>query len=166
MPFTIQRNPKSLGSLLSTFGGETPRVMADQVYAGVDLLQFYGGQRQLAQINNGTLAQGQSLPAGSSIMPPNVPFVLYGASLSITRTATMTNLGLSIWIGIGNTGYAVASAEFQRFGATALGVAKLSWYAPYPIVLPAGTSVFSTLDMLGTDATANAGFSVDHCPLG
>lgn len=161
MPFRIQRSPRVLNNLLSIFGGETPIELEDRVRGTIDLLQAYGApQRQLIQINNPALTEGVALPAGSSFTP-TVPFILYGASLSITQTATLTALHASIWLGISPTGYKVASQEFTTFGATVTGVKAISWYAPYPILLGAGTGVFGTCDIIGTDANVSAGFSFD-----
>lgn len=165
MPFKIQRVPRLLNNLLSITGGLTPVELEDRVRGTIDLLQAYGSPlRQLWQ-NSGVVAEG----APVNILPadiPKVPYLLFGASLSVTQTATMTALSNSIWLGVPPAGYAVASQEYTQFGLTVTGAKKLSWYAPYPILLPPNILPFATMDILGTDASATVGLSVDVAILG
>lgn len=162
MPFKIQRTPRGLNSLLSIAGGETPIHLEDHIQGSIELMQVYGApHRQLFQGTNATLTEGTPIGIG----PPfviNAPYLLYGASLTATQTATLTALSMSIWLGVPPAGYTVYSKEFQNFGATVTGQAKASWYAPYPILLMPNISCFATCDIIGTDANvANAVFSMD-----
>ena len=165
MPFRIQRTPRGLPNLLGLFGGNTPIELEDRIRGTLDLTQAYGAPvRTLLQGASGALTEGTAIGLGppfSDQLAACQFYLLYGMSLSITQTATLTALSMSLWLAIQPSGYAVASQEFTQFGATVTGAKKLSWYAPYPILLPSRFNPFGTVDIIGTDANVAAGFSID-----
>lgn len=154
MPFLIQRVPRALLNLLSLQGGTTPAELEDRARATIDLLQCYGmTQLQLRQNANAALAEGGTV---SVSVPEGETWVLFSAALLIQKTATMTALRASIQIGINFADRsAVACEELGPFGATETGSARMAVNMPYPRILPSGFAVVGSLDILGTDATAN-----------
>jgi len=152
--FPIQRVPRGLSSLLSTFGGLTPRDMATEMQANLELLQFYGlTQWQTRSVANAALVEASSI---SLDVPNNETWVLFSCAGLILKTATQTALAASLLIGADQSSLsAVAYQQFAPFGATETGAARVVWTAPYPRVLPPGSRVSLVLDVLGTDANAN-----------
>jgi len=150
----IQRVPRGLNTLLSTFGGLTPGALSEQVIATIDLLQFYGlSQWQTRSVQNAALAEA----GGISIdVPLNETWVMYSAACLIAKTATMTSLRGVIQIGPDQGQLsAVAVQEFSPYGANEAGGARMVWVAPYPRVLPGGSRIQFVLDSLAGDANAN-----------
>jgi len=158
VPLPIQRSPRGLNTLLSLFGGQTPQMLADQVSASLEMLQFYGlTQLQTRSASNAALAQGGTL---TITVPDAETWVLFNAAGLIARTATQTALAASVQIGPTGGAVAVARNEATNFGATVLGSWRVPFVAPYPRVLLPGHAVSLALDTLGTDANANVLLSV------
>lgn len=141
--------------MLATFGGQTPTELEDRTRGVIDLLQFYGlQQRQTLSASNGALAEN----AGITMTPsPTNWIVLFGATMTITKTGTMTAAQLALagrYAGDINQEFAFASQAMAPYGATETGAASLAWRAPFPLVLPPNTTILGRLQILGTDATA------------
>ena len=154
MPLPIQRVPRWLGQLLTTFGGETPQRLADDVVGHIDLLQFYGSQ-QVSNANgtDAALAEGGNI---TLTVPNTQHWVLFAVQGNIARTATMTALRATIQAGDANSLGFLCTDESTIFGATVAGSWRFGLWLPYPRVLPPGGIVRLNLDVLGTDATASA----------
>lgn len=153
MPFPIQRVPRGLNTLLSTFGGLTPRDLADQVAGTLDLLQLYG----LTQWQNRSAnAPGLVVFSVLSItVPANETWVLFNAAVLVQKTATMTALAGGLFLGpdAGSLSAVAWQMPTGIFGAA--GAIRIPYVAPYPRVLPGGSVIAAQLDQLGTDANAN-----------
>jgi hypothetical protein len=155
----IQRTPRGLSDVLSIFGGQTPKALEESARGIVDLLQFYGLSQRTTQQNVTVAAENAPLVI---TVPPNQWWLLYGASLQIAKTATMTALrGV---IQIGSTAY--ASGELGPFGATETGNVHVPFVPASPMVLPPGTSLVARASIIGTDANATCQFDVDVGILG
>jgi hypothetical protein len=150
----IQRVPRGLSQLLSTFGGQTPAELKGDVQSVLELLQFYGKtQWQLRQTNDPVMAEGGVL---SMAVPANESWVLFSMAGLIAKTATMTALRSSLLVGPDNlSASAIFSAELGPFGATETGSARFGFALPYPFFLPPLSRCSISLDILGTDANAN-----------
>lgn len=165
MPFRIQRVPRALNNLLGIVGGGTPIELEDRVQAVLDMTQIYGApQRRILQGSNAAQAEAVAinLSAADLVLLNGAQwYLLFGMMIRVQATATMTALQLALWLGIQPGGYRVANEEFNHFGATVTGAKGLSFYAPYPILLPGTTQPFGTVDILGTDATCDVTLSCD-----
>lgn len=168
MPFKIQRVPRGLDQLLSTFGGQTPIQLADDVRAIIDLLQFYG----LTQRSH---AAGAVAGVGSSLINPQVTItpsltnwsILFTAMAGIQPIAAATT-----WVGFGPilaragtpgvSGFSILKAyeAAPPVGANAFA----EFVAPYPMLLPPGTQVgclmWSTLGAGAQNVTISAEFGL------
>lgn len=161
----IQRVPSGLSAVLSTFGGTTPRLVAPEIHGSLELLQYYGlSQRQSLTATNAALAEGGTLPI---TLPTGVWCVLFGAEVNIVKTGTMTALRASLaLVRGGGSSFSIASEELGPFGATETGTARMAFVAPYPMLLPPGSSIFCRPDIIGTDANASVGIIVEIGVLG
>lgn len=167
MPFRIQRVPRGLNELLSIFGGNTPNELEDRVRASLDVLQMYGiQQRQTFTASNAALAEATDV----SNTPSTNWIVLFQASITITKTATMTALNASIGIryngNVNEEETLAASANLGPFGATETGLVTLNYVAPYPRLLPPRTQFVGRMGILGTDATASVFIGANYGVLG
>lgn len=165
MPEGIQRVPRGLANILSLQSGRTPVALGDQVTAILDLLQCYGlTQLQTAQTQNAAAAEGTSVV----VVPSSTAWcVLFGAQVSVVKTATMT--ALRAGIGLQRTSGAiqrVAEETLSPFGATETGTITVPFWAPYPILLPPGSQVVGVAAIIGTDATADVTTRVEFGLLG
>lgn len=154
MAFRIQRVPRGLNELLSIFGGQTPVEMENSVRATLELLQMYGlSQLQSLGTNNAATAEGVAV----SVQPSATQWtVLFTASTSIVKTATMTALtGTIAMRRTGNADSLLRSEQLGPFGATETGVVAVAHVCPYPMLLPPGTLIIGRANIIGTDATAN-----------
>lgn len=155
MPFRIQRVPVGLLNLLSIAGGATPTELEDRVRSTLDLLQFYGvQQRQTFSANDPAAAEG----TGVNLVLPNAWGVLFAASVTIIKTATMTALRGAVAIrynGDVNQEEGLASEELGPFGATETGAVSVIPLLPYPRLLPPNTRILGRASIIGTDATCN-----------
>lgn len=153
----VQRAPGGLLDVLSIKGVDAlPQELSKEVRGVLELIQFYGlQQRQTLIAQNAAVAEA----TGVSIQPSvNSWSVLFGISMSISKTATMTALAATLLLNRSNTApgaQPVAYQSFEPFGATETGVVALAWWAPYPVMLPPGSFVTGSLAILGTDVTAN-----------
>lgn len=160
----IQRVPRGLSDVLNIFGGETPKKLADAVIGNLDLLQFYGlSQRSVLETT--TAAQTEGTSAGPTL--PQNWCVLFGATMAVTKTATMTALRFSLAVRRPQTFVFVSeSGDGGPFGATETGVVRCCFVPPTPWLLPPGSQVVGALDILGTDATAATVVTVELGILG
>lgn len=153
MTLPIQRVPNALGQVLSTFGGQTPRELAEQVRGQLDLLQFYGlTQLQNQQAVNAALAEAGNIDL---TVPANQHWLLFAAQAIVLKTATMTALRGSLQAGPPGQLNILSSEEGGPFGATETGNVRIGFYAPYPRLLLPGWQIRFNLDILGTDANAS-----------
>jgi len=158
----IQRFPVGLQELLSLKGGLTPLQLSPTAQPILDLLQMYGLLNRTVGFNtNAAAAEGTAV-----IITPSVSSwaVLFGATSSIVKTATMTaaRAALTVTRAPLSTGLVVASAECGPFGATETGVATVAWQCPYPWLLPPGSTIFATAQIIGTDATASVTVTAEY----
>jgi hypothetical protein len=167
MPQKIQRVPRGLNDLLSISGGTTPVELEDRVRSTLELIQFYGlQQRAVFAGNNPAVAENVGV-----VVTPSVGawIVLFGASATIIKTATMTALRASIsyrLAGDVNQEPALASEELGPFGATETGAVSVVFRAPFPLILPPNTVFVARAQIIGTDATANVTVGVEAGILG
>lgn len=138
--------------MLSTFGGVTPQAIEASIHGVMELLQFYGlSQVQVLTTAATPLAVGNTvtLPLGDDWC------VLFSASASFAKTATMTALRGRVNIGRGQN--AITSAlfpdeELGPYGATTAGQGRVGGFLPYPLLCPPGSSILAGPNVLGTDA--------------
>lgn len=159
MPFRIQRVPRGLNDVLNIFGGAGPVELEDRVRATLDTLQLYGNTQRTIAANTTVAAENAPL---NITVPNNQWWILFGASLEIAKTATMTALrGV---IEINGVGY--ASAELGPFGATETGNTHVCFAPSYPMLLAPRTVLAGRASIIGTDANATCSFEVDIGVLG
>lgn len=165
MPFQIQRLPTGLGQVLSTFGGHTPRHLEEGVHGSIELLQNYGlTQLQSGFASNAAAAEGTAV---NVVLSATSWTVLFGASVLVTKTGTMTALATILGLNRGTQfGQQLAAQEFTAFGATVTGNVVTPWRAPYPLLCPPGTIVNGQASIIGTDATANVNVFAEFGVLG
>lgn len=164
MPFRIFRVPRGLNELLSLQGGETPRELEDRLRASIDILQFYGLQQRQVLTQQGVIAEGGSI----SVVLPSNWCVLFSASLTITKTATMTALRAALVLqrdGLVNI-LQSTDMELGPFGATETGPASVAFWAPVPILCKPIAAVGAQLQILGTDANATVSCTAEVGVLG
>jgi hypothetical protein len=168
MPLKIQRIARGLGELLSTFGGQTPSELEDRTRGTLELTQFYGGQqRQVVAAGAAGVAASLTTPQAAVVLSLTAWTVLFAAHATIVPVAAATTqVGWGISVARANAGGAVLYAA-ENVQAPAVGSnLALSFVAPYPMILPPGSSVgnlmFSTLG----SATQTVGLVVDFGVLG
>lgn len=167
MALKIQRLPRGLNDLLSIFGGQTPQNLEETVRGSLELLQFYGlQQRQLLALNNAALAEGGNVQVTAAQW-----FVLFGATVTVVKTATATALRGAIFVnrsgsGAANSNLPVSAQEGGPFGATETGAVHMPWQPSFPWLCPPGTTIQGFLAILGTDATANVTIQAEVGVLG
>lgn len=162
----IQRVARGLLELLSIQDGRAPSQFSETVVGQLDLLQFYGlQQRQIAFNNNAAAAEGVTVGIG-----PGAPLdrwcILYALSGSFGKTATQTALRGTLFINRGGLSIAVASQELGPFGATETGTVSVAFVPPYPWLLPPGSQLLASAQVIGTDATASVGIQAELGILG
>jgi hypothetical protein len=165
MAFRIQRVPRGLNDLLSSFGGATPTELEDRVRGSLELLQLYGTtQLQAASANAPAAAEGASIALTLS----NRWTVLFNAQGQVLKTATMTALRIAVSLNRNVQGGSALlfSDEGGPFGATESGFVRIGGQLPYPLLCPPGTALQTTLDILGTDASANISVVAEFGVLG
>lgn len=165
-PFKIQRVPRGLNDLLSTYGGETPIQLEDRIFGMVELLQMYGlNQLQTNTANNAATAENSG---PSFVLSATRWTVLFSAHGTIVKTATMTALRASVLLNRVTRDSAIvwASDSLGPFGATETGNCDFGGRLPYPLLCPPGSSVATLLQILGTDATANVSVFAEYGVLG
>lgn len=166
MPFRIQRVPRGLNDLLSSFGGATPTELEDRTRATLETLQFYGTtQLQAGSANAPAAAEAASI---ALVLAATRWTVLFNAQGQVVKTATMTALRLAVSLNRNVQGGSAIlfSEELGPFGATETGFARIGGMLPYPLLCPPGSAVQTTLDILGTDATANISVVAEFGVLG
>jgi len=151
----IQRFPLGLLDLLSLKGIAPPNNLSETIVPFIDLLQMYG-LSQMRSDSNTNAAAGEGVNV--SVQLGSTWTLLYSASTTITKTATMTALTGVIQLFRGNwfpnLPATLNAVEFQRFGATDTGLVTIPWVAPYPLLCPPNTVVSGNAGVIGTDATA------------
>lgn len=162
----IQRAPRGLYELLSLKGQDSlPTGLEMSVRPTIDILQLYGLQQvQIFNASNAALAEGGSV----SVTLAGLTYgVLFGVVGNVIKTGTMTACELMLSVNRNNTlSLAVAQREFSPFGATETGNAVVTWQPPYPWILVPPWNIACTLNILGTDATANVGVTAEIGILG
>jgi hypothetical protein len=168
MPLKIQRIARGLGELLSTFGGQTPAELEDRTRGTVDLTQFYGGQqRQVLSAGAGGVAQSLSAPQANVVLSTNGWSVLFTAQALINGvTAATTQVGWGVFLTRANAGgstlIAVENVQAPVVGSNL----EVSFVAPYPMILPPGSSVGVLMFSSIGAATQTVGITVDFGLLG
>lgn len=169
MPGLIQRVPPGLANVLGVYGAEQPNRLLDEVRATMDLLQFYAlNQRQYRSSTDAAMAEGGSVGLTLSPAQSNQWALLIGLDFGVLKTATMTALSTSLLMGRPGTAtlITVAANEFQRFGATETGYARVVYRPDTPVICPPGSTIFGAIDILGTDATCNGTITAEWGLLG
>lgn len=163
MSFTIQRVPQGLADLISSFGGQTPRELAEEVHGSLELIQAYG----LSQRTN-LAAAAAGVPA--SLTTPQASFVLsltrwtvlFAAHAGIQNvTAATTELGFGIALSRGSSfAQGFDLLETRDFVPVVGSNLFLPWVAPYPLLCPPGSQIgvllYSTLGAAAQSVTINA----------
>lgn len=153
MPDPIQRVARGWLEILSSQGGRTPTSASDVVQGFLDLLQMYGLQQlQTLETNDPAAAENVSVVVTPSARTWSV---LFQAQCRIVKTATMTACRASIAMQRTTLITDLRSEELGPFGATETGSALVTFWAPYPILMPPGTQIVARTTILGTDATAD-----------
>jgi len=156
----IQTYPRGFLELLMVKGVSAPANLNETVSGTLDMLQFYGlSQLQYRTASNAALAEGGNVTIDT---PANEWWVCYGANIIVVKTATMTalrvSIGLGYSVGAGSVFSGVHSEALGPFGATETGTITSAWDPNGgPRILPPGTQIRGSLQILGTDATANMG---------
>jgi hypothetical protein len=165
MAETVQRVPRGLGQVLSTFGGVTPGKIEDSIRGSLDLLQFYGlTQLQSAFANNAAAAEGIAVPV---VLSASSWTILFGCTGNIGKTGTMTALRANLTMNRGTAFDALLFAEeLGPFGATETGNAAFGGRLPFPVLLPPGATVACAASIIGTDATASVSVFAEFGTLG
>lgn len=165
MPFRIQRVPRALNDLISAFGGATPQELEDRLRLTLESIQFYG----LTQLQSGFGNQAALAEAASAqiILDATKWTVLFAAHGTIVRTATQTALEANVNLSrLTQFRPCLFAKEWTTFGATVTGTASFGGVLPYPLLCPPGSFVSCTLNILGTDATANVSIFAEYGTLG
>lgn len=156
---SVQRVPQGLLDVLSIKGVDfLPSELSRQVVPVLELLQYYGLQQQQVVFNNNPVLAEAGTVGTTNVVgdSANKWAILFGATATIGKTATMTAARISIVVQRnGSNGLTVASEEMGPFGATETGAANLAWVAPYPLLLRPPWDIRAFLGILGTDATAS-----------
>jgi hypothetical protein len=164
-PQSIQRFPAGLLNVLNMqSAGETPRELASSISGVLELLQYYGlTQRQTLFATNGALAEAGFV----SLAALTTWAVLFAATASVAKTATMTALRAAVFVQRGTgLGIPVVSEELGPFGATETGTVTACFVSPYGILLPPGSVISASPQIIGTDATAACTVTADLGVLG
>lgn len=155
----VQRYPQGLLDVLALKGVTPPQLLSDELQGQIELLQFLGlTQRQVLFANNAAAAEGVTVSTG---LPAGAWGILFFMSGSFTKTATMTALRGTLFINRGGLSIAVASQELGPFGATESGVCSVTFAPAYPLLLPPGSTLLSSAQVIGTDATAAIGVQAE-----
>lgn len=164
MPLKIQRVPRGLGEMLSTFGGQTPAELEDRARGVVDLTQFYGMMQRSVQ-TSGFVAAAASLTTMQAFIAVNSWALLFAASAAISPVnAGTTQLGYGI--AIQRPGGPAQLIQSQNSVPVVGSNVAESMILPYPLLLPPGSAVgvllFSTLGV----GTQTGGITADLGILG
>lgn len=165
MPFKVQRVPRGLNNLLSIVGGATPPELEDRVRGILDLLQFYGqSQLQFANTNNAALAEAGSVTTTLSVDQWTLLFNLH---YDVVYTATLTALNIALgYRRVGASARWVRNDDYTVFGATKTGIVSGGHVMAYPMIMPPGSAVIASPQVIGTDATVNLSVSAEFAILG
>lgn len=153
MPLPIQRVPRGLADVLSIFGGEGPRLLADTIHGEIGLLQFYALQQRTALSTvNAAAAEGTAV----TVALPGQWCLLLSATVTIAKTATVTALRAELAVNRGSpNGGPYRSEALGPFGATETGNATVVFVPDTPLLCPPNTTVVGVASIIGTDATAS-----------
>lgn len=168
----IQRVAQGLLDLLSIKGlDRLPEDLLREVRPVLELAQFYGLQQQQVLVaTNAALAEGGVVgigQGGASAAVGNSWAVLFGATATIGKTATMTAARIGVVVvRNGSNGLDAAQEEVGPFGATETGPATIAWIPPYPYLLAPPWAVRAKLAILGTDANASVSVTAEIGLLG
>lgn len=161
MSMQIQRVPRGLANLISSFGGLTPRELEDQVRACIDATQFYGLQTYIRQ-----LGTDPALALGGTInltVPATEFWLLYDVGCNIVGAAGMTSAHISF--AVGPTGSETAFFSFVPPPAIAA-TFQDGLTLPYPRLLLPGWRLQLRLNNLQGVANASVAFSAGVGVLG
>jgi len=156
----VQRFPRGLLEVLGAkSGGVVPSTLAQQIVCGVDVLQLYAlSQERYIAAENAVAAEGD----GVTFTVPDTEFwILHDLSLHWVKTATATYMQGSLWQRKGTIGPFVGlasgpTAVSYPFGSTPAATSLVAHFNPTtPRILTPGTVLYGTVDILGTDATAD-----------
>lgn len=153
MTLKVQRVPRGLSDLLTIFGGEHPSGLVPELRGVIDVIQFYGlNNLTTLATSNAALAEGGNVQL---TVPDRQFWLLYALHATIVKTATMTALRADLQIGQGSNFGVYAAEELGPFGATETGDVRFSYVPATPRVLLPQMALRASLEILGTDATAN-----------
>lgn len=166
MPFKIQRVPRGLGNMLSSFGGLTPAELEDRIRGTVDLTQFYGNQqRQVLSAANAGFAASLTVPAAAVTPSASSWSILFAAMGTITPVAAATT-HVGFGIGLVRPGADTIMLEARDLVPVVASNLVLSFLASYPFLIPPGASVGLMLYSTLGSATQTGGITVDFGVLG
>jgi len=152
-----QRYPRGLLELFGLKGVSPPAVLADFYQGTLDVMQLLGNTQRQTRTDAANAAAAEGASIGYTV-PASEYWVLFSAAYLVVKTATMTALRMSIAINPGGTTF--FSNSEGPFGATETGTISNGIFLPYPKLLFPGDQIRVTLEILGTDATANIGATV------
>lgn len=148
MPFPIQRVPQGLGQLLSSFGGQTPQALADQIFGVVELLQFYGLQQRVTLTNSAAGVASSTTTAQATVTPSATQWsVLFSIHTTVLVLAGTTEVGFGCTIT--RPSGSVIVLECKDIVPVVGSRLCVTFAARFPIMLPPGSQVgvllYSTL---------------------
>lgn len=158
----IQRYPFGLLETLAIKGVAAPSNLSETISLTLDALQFYAGSQRVTIGNtNAALPRGNTL---SAIITSGWT-LLTSASMQITKSATGTSCGFSLFASGPNITSCLASAYFNPIPAAADGVLRCVFLPDVPVAIPPNTNLFGSYDA-GNDAAANAFVSFSIAQIG
>jgi len=166
VPFQIQRLPRGLGDMLSSFGGVTPAELEDRIRGVVDLVQFYGNQQRVA-LSAANAGFGTSLTVAAAAVTPSARSwsILFAAMGTITPVnAGTTHIGIGI--GLLRPGFDTIMLEARDLVPVVGSNLVVAYSSPFPLLLPPGSSVGLMLYSTLGAGTQTGGITVDFGVLG
>lgn len=147
----IQRYPFGFLETLSIKGVAAPANLSETIVPIVNTLQFYAGsQRVTIGASNAALPRGNTV---SAIVTTGWT-LLTSASIQLTKSATGTEYGFSLFASGPNITVCLAERYVPAVPAGATGVLRAIFVPSEPLALPPSTNLFGSYDA-GNDAAAN-----------
>lgn len=152
----VQRVPGGLLELLSAkTSGYTLSGLLPDVRPTLDMLQMFGLGQPIEHVVSLNAAAAPGAAATQAI-PATQWWMLYAASVSIGKTATLTSAGVSLVV---LNGFGAAPVYLDRAvdtlpTAASVSLVPLVTFVPsYPMLLPPGSVLLGVVDVLGVDPT-------------
>jgi hypothetical protein len=153
----VQRIPGGLLELLSAkTSGYTLTGLETSVRPTLDMAQFFGLSMPLETVTEQELAAAEAAGVVLTV-PASEWWLLYAASATYQLTATMSVSRMSLRMAVDSASFEVVLAAGEtliNLGTACPDMTGAVFVPSYPLMLPPGTRLRGTLDILGTDATA------------